>query len=321
MDTREPIIQLGTTPDLVLKNPGKVLGPIEKRPEPSESCNSSCHPTRRKGTPNWNELAFSQAWNSGLAYTLGVIAGDGTIHPKRIVIELSPVDRDILEVVCDCLGANPDRIRPVHRSKQKQPTLKLDLSSPVASHQLIHRLGLSSFGPKHSKLQIPPGLPDRCLAAFARGLVDTDGSVNQSGPNSPVIQMYSHSMGLLEEMRARVSIMLGIPRLGAMHRNTGLDAVGRPRKGGAWVITGYEAQAFAKWLWPPHRKWIGGGRKAAIARELVLAWIPLRAQKRKREVGGDSRAIAEIEREHGQKKANAKRPRRAPRPGTRTYLD
>lgn len=239
-------------------------------------------PVRRKGQARWDEEAFSRPWFFNLAYAMGVIAGDGAIRSERIVIELAAQDRDILEAVCSAIGADPTCIREVRRNAQKAPTLKLALSSPVAPAQLLTRLGLSKFGPKHEVLVIPPDLPQGVLADFVRGFLDADGSVHQCKGRSPMIQLHSNSRELLDQLRARIAPLVGSPLLGALHQPSGTDAKGRPRKGWALAITGYEARDVAHWLWPSNRRWLGGSRKYNLAKRLILGWKPRRSRKAKR---------------------------------------
>lgn len=258
-------------------------------PRPSHSSRTSAipkadviPPVRRKGQARWDEEAFSRPWFFNLAYAMGVIAGDGAIRSDRIVVELAAQDRDILEAVCSALGADPTRICEVRRKAQKVPTMKIALSSPVAPAQLLDRLGLAKFGPKHEVLVIPPDLPDGVLGDFVRGFLDADGSVHQCKDRSPMIQLHSNSRALLDQLRARIAPLVGSPLLGALHRPSGTDAKGRPRKGWALAITGYEAQDVARWLWPSNRRWVGGSRKYNLARHLILGWKPRRARKAKR---------------------------------------
>ncbi|MBP1627113.1 MAG: hypothetical protein H6Q00_1588 [Holophagaceae bacterium] len=247
------------------------LLPQGPRPEPPGLPPASALPSsRKKGTANWNERVWQGAWSPGMAYALGVIAGDGTIQPNRVVIELDARDRDVLAAVCRAVKADPARICPVKRSTPGEPgkSVALSLSSPVATPALLHRLGLTAPGPKDAAINVPPGLPDAYLPDFLRGLIDTDGTVTRCGTNTPQLALYSNAPQLLQNLRQRVGAALGLPGLGFIWApKNPSDAPGTRNQ--MWVITGHQARLLAHWLWPDDRPWIGGKRKAQLAADLL----------------------------------------------------
>ncbi|WP_005034762.1 LAGLIDADG family homing endonuclease [Holophaga foetida] len=232
---------------------------------------------RQKGTANWNEQVWRGQWSPEMAYALGVIAGDGAIQPKRVVIELDERDQDVLVAVCHAVGADPSRIHPVKRVNPGQ-SIALPLSSPVATPALLQRLGLSRPGHKDTAIDIPPGMPDIYLPDFLRGLVDTDGTVTRCGSNTAQMAIYSNSAKLIESLRQRVGHATGLPGLGFIWapKNPG---TGPGTSNHQWVVTGHQAKMLAHWIWPDHRTWIGGIRKARLAESLLKELTPSRKPK------------------------------------------
>ena len=241
-------------------------------------------PSARRGAVRWDwdrsVFASHRDWTPEMAYTVGVCLGDGAIYKDWVAIELGQKDRDILEAVAQAVGIPEAAIRVTTRKiagKGSATTATLKLCSRSAVRDLLARAGLSGPGAKHTRIQVPPTLPDDFLPDFLRGLIDTDGTVVAPARRSPQIVLYSNSLDLIQELQARVSPLVGSVRLGAIHPQA-------CRGTHMWVICGHEARALTTWMWPASG-WVGGRRKAAVAAQKVMGWIPRRAARAKKPLG------------------------------------
>ena len=231
---------------------------------------------------DWDRRVFApdRDWTPAMAYTVGVCLGDGAIHQDWVTIELGSRDRDILEAVAQAVGISEAAIRVTTRTiagKGNATTATLKLCGRSTVRDLLARTGLSHPGAKHTRILVPPTLPDDFLPDFLRGLVDTDGTVVAPARRSPQIVLYSNSLDLLQELQARLSPLVGSVRLGAIHEKA-------CRGTHMWVICGHEARTLTAWMWPASG-WVGGRRKAEAAAQKVMGWIPRRAARAKKPLG------------------------------------
>src|SRR3989449_1877422 len=139
------------------------------------------HSIRRFSQAGGHRISLPERINEDLAYFAGLIAGDGSVergtrHGVSIRFSNSnPVGlRSYTELVRSLFGARTD-FTP--RSSLRAATVRFH-SRLVAS--LLAELGVP-FSPKSDRLQLPGVLlngPTSNLAAYLRGLYDTDGTIH-----------------------------------------------------------------------------------------------------------------------------------------------
>jgi hypothetical protein len=109
------------------------------------------------------------------AYILGLLYADGCNLSYRVTLQL--IDRELIEKVCDAMGANRSSIRfraAAFSTRSDSYTINL------FSRHLCEQLTQKGCGPKKTMKLIFPGpdiVPTHLLRHFVRGHFDGDGSV------------------------------------------------------------------------------------------------------------------------------------------------
>lgn len=106
-----------------------------------------------------------------------------------------------------------------------------------------------------------PTIPVELLVHFVRGFVDGDGTLAWNG-DRPVLQIYSGSKQLLEDMADAIAEQTGIPALHVIANRV------------LWYLkwSTIRAKCLAAWLYVEHQG-LALERKAAIAAKFI-AWQP-----------------------------------------------
>jgi hypothetical protein len=130
-----------------------------------------------------DESYFQHIDTEEKAYWLGFLASDGNIHRNAIRIEISSLDRDILELLAQSLGSNRpivDQMRPLMKFNGKRGTGERSYSKFIVQSKLM-REHLASHGLTANKTftvrpwQGPPEL----MRHYWRGVFDGDGSISK----------------------------------------------------------------------------------------------------------------------------------------------
>ncbi|MEA1868665.1 MAG: LAGLIDADG family homing endonuclease [Euryarchaeota archaeon] len=138
-------------------------------------------------------------------YFAGLIAGDGSISKAKHAsgyggsqIRFSNSDEHLLErytsIITELFGIDCSRS---DGSNVRPPDIRFG-SKIIA--EILHTLGVPA-SPKSSKISIPDvvlNLPNDLIAAYLRGLFDTDGSCTARQTGSPSLQLYTASKQLAE---------------------------------------------------------------------------------------------------------------------------
>lgn len=166
------------------------------------------------------------------AYMMGALTGDGCLTFKNRII-LTSADQSIIErfkALADRFGLH------TFRNGKGRPYDHIIASSQL--YQLLQNLGISTDGARGKR--IPRSIlraPERIVAAFLRGLFDTDGSIEK---RDGVISLTSVSEALIREVQI-VLLNFGIAASKAIKRGRYL---GERHLSHRLTIAGAEAELF-----------------------------------------------------------------------------
>lgn len=206
-------------------------------------------------------VEFFRVWSVEMAYVLGYWWADGymTIKPSTTahIVEISSNDREHLDVIIQAVG--------ITGSIRKIPPQCFGVQ--FCSKELYNDLLALGGIPNKSNVIGFPEVPAEFLHHFIRGFVDGDGTLIWNG-DRPVIQIYSGSKVLLEDMAAAIEAETGIPAPNVV-ANRNLWYI-------KWSTT--RAKCLAAWLYVENPG-IALDRKAAIAADF-LSWQPKKRPER-----------------------------------------
>jgi hypothetical protein len=208
-------------------------------------------------------VAFFRAWSPAMAYVLGYWWADGYMRIKRNtgahLIEFASVDHVHLLAIADVVGEKCD-VRKIRRGSD---CYGMEFCSKEMYYDLIALGGM----PNKSNVIGFPAIPDEFLVHFVRGFVDGDGTLAWNG-DRPVLQIYSGSKRLLEDMVAAVAQQTAIPAPNIVPNRSLWYA--------KWSTT--RAKCLAAWLYIDNPG-LALDRKAAIAANF-LDWQPKKRPER-----------------------------------------
>ncbi len=206
-------------------------------------------------------VEFFRVWSAEMAYVLGYWWADGymTIKPSTTahIVEISSNDRDHLDTIIQTVGISGSVRRIPPRCYGVQ----------FCSKELYNDLLELGGMPSKSNVIGFPSVPVQFLSHFVRGFVDGDGTLIWNG-SRPVIQIYSGSKHLLEQMAIAIEEQTGIPAPHIVANRT------------LWYIkwSTIRAKCLAAWLYVENPG-IALDRKAAIAAKF-LDWQPKKRPER-----------------------------------------
>lgn len=202
-------------------------------------------------------VAFFRRWSPEMAYVLGYWWADGYMRVKRNtgahLIAIASVDRQHLLAMAELIGEKCD----YRQITAKSACYGIEFCSKEMYHDL---LGLGGT-PNKSNVIGFPSIPAEYLAHFVRGFVDGDGTLAWNG-DRPVLQIYSGSRQLLENMAVAIAEQTGIPAPNVVANRS------------LWYLkwSTIRAKCLAAWLYVDHPG-LALDRKAAVAADF-LAWQP-----------------------------------------------
>lgn len=151
-------------------------------------------------------VSFFRVWSPAMAYVLGYWWADGYMRVKRSstahIIEFASVDREHLELIGSAVGQTYD----LRKIKANADCYGMEFCSKEMYHDLLALGGM----PNKSNVIGFPTVPTELLAHFVRGFVDGDGTLAWND-DRPILQIYSGSKHLLENMAAAIEEQTGIP--------------------------------------------------------------------------------------------------------------
>jgi hypothetical protein len=192
-----------------------------------------------------------------MAYVLGYWWADGYMRHRKDtgahLIEIASIDRSHLEAIARSVG-EPPSLRKISGTTS---CYEIEFCSKEMYYDLLALGGM----PNKSNVIGFPTLPAEHLVHFVRGFVDGDGTLAWNG-DRPVLQIYSGSKRLLEDMAAAVAEQTGIPAPNVVAN----------RK--LWYLkwSTIRAKCLAAWLYVENPG-LALDRKAAIATNFI-AWQP-----------------------------------------------
>ena len=208
---------------------------------------------------SFNPLTSAKAW------LLGVIFGDGSMHPRQNSITIcAGSDKEIAEKVCGVVGGTlePKQERTMYRGKY-HPYWNVYLNSVRIWREVHTMFGLT---PDKSLTMKFPALPMDALSHFVRGLTDSDGCWDRSR-KLPRWRYATGSIAFSEELRRILQHVLNITITEAHHD---------PRGGGGYSLecTGKKALAVGNWMYADSSPTTRCERKFNRWSE-VAQWAPL----------------------------------------------
>jgi transposase len=241
-----------------------------------------------------NEATFEGELTPGLAWALGVIAGDGCVIRHKDVLQGVEVlgDEDVCQKVTTLLGSNA----PVHDCrKDKRPSemWRVRFHSPRLAASL-KRFGIV---PDKSRVLKWPALPEELESHFVRGLWDSDGSVTHNfssvGTKYLVLSLELATKPLLEGVRKRLHTLTD-SRAKVVPAGDDMFSLG---------VSSQKAKTFGEWIWKGSTPETRGVRKHALFEALKdvsqakrvankVKWDKVRAQVKKQINAG--RTIPEV---------------------------
>ncbi|MBX0327115.1 hypothetical protein K2Z83_05390 [Oscillochloris sp. ZM17-4] len=208
-------------------------------------------------------VEFFRIWSAEMAYVLGYWWADGYMRHRKDtgahLIEFASIDREHLKKLAGAVGEAPS-LRKVSGTTN---CYEIEFCSKEMYYDLLALGGM----PNKSNVIGFPDIPAHLLVHFVRGFVDGDGTLVWNG-DRPVIQIYSGSKRLLEEMAVAIEEQTGIPAPNVV-ANRALWYI-------KWSTT--RAKCLAAWLYVENPG-IALDRKAAIAAKF-LEWQPKKRPER-----------------------------------------
>lgn len=110
------------------------------------------------------DVDFFKNWNSKMAYVLGFIFSDGSVHKTTLSIEVRLSDKELLEKIQNAMKSN----YPI-KSFERRNSAWIRISNPY----IIRSLEQLGFAPRKPIAFFP--MPPHLLKHFARGFLDGDG--------------------------------------------------------------------------------------------------------------------------------------------------
>lgn len=143
---------------------------------------------------------FFASWSNDLAWLTGLVWSDGSLN--RNSIEICSKDRDLMEQVALLIG-QADGVRPKNGGR----AWRVVFTDPGVAN-FFRGLGLT---PAKSLTAPWPAIPDEYSAAFVRGLLDGDGSVQvrNSRPGQQVADITIVWVGAAPNVRRGLCDWLG----------------------------------------------------------------------------------------------------------------
>jgi hypothetical protein len=200
---------------------------------------------------------FFRAWSPAMAYVLGYWWADGYMRVKRNtgahLIEIASIDREHLLLMANAVGEKHE----YRKITAKSECYGIEFCSKEMYNDLLALGGM----PNKSNVIGFPTIPAEQLVHFVRGFVDGDGTLAWNG-DRPVLQIYSGSKRLLEDMADAVAEQTGIPAPNVVANRS------------LWYLkwSTIRAKCLAAWLYVENPG-LALDRKAAIAAKFI-AWQP-----------------------------------------------
>lgn len=200
---------------------------------------------------------FFRFWSPEMAYVLGYWWADGYMRIKRSstahIIELASVDQEHLLTLARTIGGkyNLRKVRALGNC------YGIEFCSKEMYYDLLALGGM----PNKSNIIGFPTIPAAHLVHFVRGFVDGDGTLAWNDKR-PILQIYSGSHHLLEDMAKAVEEQTGIPAPNVVANRS------------LWTVkwSTVRAKCLAAWLYVENPG-LALDRKAAVAAE-IIAWQP-----------------------------------------------
>jgi hypothetical protein len=192
-----------------------------------------------------------------MAYVLGYWWADGYMRHRKDtgahLIEVASNDREHLQSIALAIGGSCG-IRKVSGSPR---CYEIEFCSKEMYYDLLALGGM----PNKSNVIGFPLIPAELLVHFVRGFVDGDGTLAWNG-DRPVLQIYSGSKHLLEQMAAAIELQTGIPAPNVVANRS------------LWYLkwSTVRAKCLVAWLYVEHPG-LALDRKAAVAADFI-AWQP-----------------------------------------------
>jgi hypothetical protein len=202
-------------------------------------------------------VEFFRVWSPAMAYVLGYWWADGYMRHRKDtgahLIEIASVDREHLELIAHAMGEEPS----LRRISGSSNCYEIEFCTREMYHDLLALGGM----PNKSNVIGFPNIPAELLVHFVRGFVDGDGTMAWNG-DRPVLQIYSGSKQLLENMAAAIEGQTGIPAPNVVANRL------------LWYLkwSTIRAKCLAAWLYKDNSG-LALERKAAIAADF-LQWQP-----------------------------------------------
>lgn len=206
---------------------------------------------------------FFRIWSPEMAYVLGYWWADGYMRVKRntgaYLVEIASVDRDHLLKLAEAIGEKAD----YRKITAKSECYGIEFCSKEMYQDLLALGGM----PNKSNVIGFPSLPAEQLVHFVRGFVDGDGTLAWNG-DRPILQIYSGSKHLLENLAAAIAEQTGIPAPNVVANRA------------LWYLkwSTIRAKCLVAWLYVENPG-LALDRKAAIAARFI-AWQPKKRPER-----------------------------------------
>lgn len=205
--------------------------------------------TRTYSQAGGHRISLPERLNEDLAYFAGLIAGDGSVEPGKgngFSIRFSNSNPVLIatyrDLVARLFGANFD-FTP--QTPERAATVRFH-SRLVAS--ILSELGIPS-SPKSSRLTLPGILlngPASALAAYLRGLYDTDGTIQVRSEGSACLSLTTASRILADRVQLAL-VRLGIHASLRIRHVAGRRAT---RIDGRSIVTRYDQYVLDIRDWP-----------------------------------------------------------------------
>jgi len=112
-------------------------------------------------------------WTSKLAYTVGLITTDGSLSINKRNIDFTSKDKELVELLQNCLCLNNKIGRKASKSHTKKKYYRIQFGN-VVFYRWLQRIGLTHNKTKSiGELKIP----DKYFQDFLRGHLDGDGDI------------------------------------------------------------------------------------------------------------------------------------------------